>query len=137
MGTGGSTIIGPFLLDVISNSKQASATSSFLGLCTESTALALFIILKLVKIDVAIVYGGSAFIGAIIGKYIVFILTKNNQRKWLIALLLSIYISVAMVLILIMSIGKIYEDINENEWNEEETFLKLCKSYTYDDDGFW
>ncbi len=73
--------VEPFLLSKIPNSKAASATSSFIGLNTESQ----------LTIDAAGFYSLRAFLGR---------LTRNGKRKWLVALLLLIYIGGCFIVFL-------------------------------------
>ena len=128
LGTGSSTIQMPFLLSAKTmgnNAKAASATSSFLALCTESIALILFILLKDVELHRAMVYSVTAFIGALLGQFVVFQVTQNDARKWFIALLLILYIGTGLVLILYISVRKIDHDIGRG-WTQYEHFLGPC-----------
>ena len=129
LGTGASTIQMPFLLSspALNNSKQASATSSFLGVCTESTAFILFSFLGEIAIRKAAIYAGTAFVGALFGKFIVWKVTQGNARKWFVALLLVLYIGFSMVLILYISVTRIQSDVAHG-WSKKEQFVGPCST---------
>ena len=130
LGTGASTIQMPFLLSspAINNSKQASATSSFLTVLTESTAFILFLLLGDVSIYQAAIFAATAFIGALFGKFTVWQVTQNDARKWFVALLLVLYIGFSLVLILYISVKKIESDISSGNWSQNERFVGPCST---------